>query len=334
MKIRYIYFFILFVLVFFGVTTQTHAQFSALAPNSINVDISPENPKPSSIVTVTLSSYDTDLNSSNITWKINGLTKVSSRGLKTYSFALGDSGTVTNLDVIIETSGGDVVEKSYTLKPSSVDLLWEAQGYTPQFYRGKTLFSHQDIIKFIALPHITGSNGQEIPASNLIYTWKKNGTILGDYSGYGMNTYTMLGSIISRSLNLSVTVSSPDSESVGSATVTVTPIEPSIVFYEKNPLYGIQFQKAFTDTVKLTNTKEISLFAVPYFFGVSDANNPNLSYKWSINRVTIDNTNTTTQTFRQVDGTNGSSYISLSIDNADKILQSASNGFNMQFGTN
>jgi hypothetical protein len=87
--------------------------------------------------------------------------------------------------------------------------------------------------------------------------------------------------------------------------------------------------------LKLTGSKEIQIVAEPYFFSSSVNYSPELTYKWSINGTNIDSdTSQTSRTFRQVEGTRGVSLISVSIENARQLLQSASSGFNLEFGSN
>ena len=320
---------------FFIQTPIALAQFNSALPTAINIDISPTAPKPNDTVTVVISSYATDLNGATITWKINGKKISSGKGLKDLSFVVGPTNTTTTLSLTILTTEGETIQKNYTIKPTSVDLIWQATGYTPPFYKGKTLFSHQDIIEFIALPHVFSSKGVEIPPQNLIYTWTRNGTVVGDFSGFGKYTYTVQSSIISRALDVQVQVTSPTTDSIGSAEVVVPPLEPEIVFYEKNPLYGIQFQRALTDEVTLNSSKEIEIVGEPYFFGTKDPKDNSLSYKWNINNTSIGGDMTQqSRVFRQADGTSGTSFISLSIENTKQILQSASAGFNLVFKKN
>jgi hypothetical protein len=312
---------------------RAHAQFNSPLPTSINVDIEPSTPKPYDTVTVTLSSYDTDLDGATITWSVNGKKQGSGVGQKVLSFSVGAANTTTALAITIVTSQGETINKSYSIRPTSVDLIWEATGYTPPFYKGKTLFSHQDVIEFIALPHITNSNGVEIPPQNLVYTWTRNGTVVGDFSGYGKYTYSVQSSIVSRPLDIQVEVTSPNTDAVGSAEVVATPVDPTVLMYEKNPLYGIQFQKALADGTTLTGSKEINVIGEPYFFGTTDAHDASLSYNWNINGSTIDSdTTVTTRTFREPDNSNGgTSNISLTVNNSNQILQSATYGFNLTF---
>lgn len=309
------------------------AQFNQLLQTEINVDMVPENPGPNQAVSVSTVSYSTDINTAIITWTINGKIIKTGRGEKTFNFVTGNMNTTTTLGIKVETGDGEIIEKTIKIKPASVDLLWQTDSFTPPFYKGKPLFSYQNKITFIALPHITGANGVEIPAKNLIYKWKLNGSVVDYVSGYAKNTYTLVGSLIARPLNVSVEVTSPDGEGVGLANTLVTPVNPKAVLYKKSPLYGIEFQKALEGGVSLSDSKEIAVIGMPFFFGTLVSNAPGLSYKWSINGSPInDDGHQTVQVFRQKEGTSGSSNISLSIENSDKILQSANTGFNLKFG--
>lgn len=325
--------FVLFLICVLGVFTTVEAQIPSLSGTEVSVDMIPENPGPNQSVRVSVVSYGTDLNLANITWKVNGKTQKTGRGEKTFNFTTGSINTTTVLDIIIETAEGEAVTKTISIKPAEVDLIWQTEGFVPPFYKGKALFSHQNIITFIALPHMTGPNGVEIGAKNLVYKWIKNGTVIETASGFGKNIYTFIGPLISRPLNIEVEVTSPTGNGVGIAETVVSPIEPSVVFYKKNPLYGIEFQKAFLGTVELKGSKEVVVLGVPFFFGVLSANAPELSYNWSINGSSVDsNTVTNTRVFRQIEGTSGTSNISLRIENRNKILQSASSNFNLMFG--
>ncbi len=309
------------------------AQFNQLLPTSINLDILPENPSANQNVSASLSSFDTDLNAATITWQVNGKTIQSGKGIKKASFKTGNINTSTKIDIQIVTQQGEKITKSYSIKPTEVDLLWQADGYTPPFYKGKTMFVHQNKITFIAIPHILNSSGKEISPTNLIYKWTRNGVVMEDSSGYGKNTFTMTGSLISRQLDVTVDVTSPDTGAVGFAETLVTPRDPEIYLYEKSPLYGVLFEKALTQTVQLTG-KEMGVVAVPLFFGTTYAENPSLSYNWGINGSVVGtDTHTASRIFRQQEGTVGTSHISVSIEHASKILQSMNTGFDLMFGT-
>src|SRR3990167_10337236 len=80
------------------------------------------------------------------------------------------------------------------LQAEEVDLLWQGNSYVPPFYEGRTLWSSQSRITFLAIPHGAGIGN---PA-NLTYKWTKNGTVLGNINGVGKNTLSFIDSILSK----------------------------------------------------------------------------------------------------------------------------------------
>jgi hypothetical protein len=313
-----------------GFFSVTNAQISTLPQTNINVSMTPENPGPNELVYVSVVSYSTNINAAKITWVVDGKIQKSETGAKSFTFKTGDLNTTTSLDILIETREGEVLEKNFKIKPVSIDLIWESDGFVPPFYRGKSLFSHQNKITVIALPHIMSESGNEIGAKNLIYTWKKNGSVIENASGFGKNSYSFISPLISRPFTISVEVVSVDNSGVAYGSLNLSPGEPSVLFYKKDPIYGIEFQNALSNTVELKNSKELVVVGVPLFFGKSG-----LVYKWAINGFPINTGDSgSTQVFRQVDGSSGTSRISLSVENPRKILQYAGNNFNLTFGNN
>ncbi len=317
----------------FALPSIAGAQIEIPSTTDINVELIPSNPKPNEFVSASITSYSTDINSAKITWSLNGKTQKSGVGEKSLIFNSGDVGTTNILYISVKTKDGEIVEKSITISPVSIDLIWQNESFVPPFYKGKALYSHQNKITFIALPHIF-NNGKEESPKNLIYTWKKNGSVVESASGYGKNTYTSEGSVISRALSIEVTVTSPSTNASGYAHTVVTPIEPSIVFYKKDPLYGIEFQKALSGAINIENASEINILAIPFFFGVTDKKSNDLTYIWSINGSEVANAGSSNQVFRKKEGTKGNSLISLSIENSNKILQYSSESFNLVFDNN
>lgn len=326
--------FILLFISLFCFYSTTDAQINVLQTD-VNIQMVPENPGPNEITQVSVASFATNINSANITWKINGKTQKFGVGEKVFSFTTGDSNTTTLLEIIIETLEGETIRKTYNIKPVEIDLLWESDGFVPPFYKGKALLSHQNKISLIAIPHITSSNGVEIGSKNLIYTWKKNGSVIEDASGFGKNTYTFYSSLISRPLDVSVEVSTVDMAHTGFATINLTPKDPQIVFYKKDPSAGIEFQKSLKYNIEQKPLKEVVVVGFPLFFGVTDPQTSELTYKWTVNGVSTNNAaNQNTQVFRQKEGTSGTSKIGLTIENSRKILQYASSSFDLSFGNN
>ncbi len=323
--------FLVLVICFFGFHTPAYSQLNPLTDNEVVFDMTPENPGPNSSVTIYLNSYSSNINTATVTWKVNGTTRLTGIGEKSFTFSTGNAGTVTRVDISVVTSDGITVDKMFSIRPSSIDLIWEADGNVPPFYKGKALFSHQNRIKFVAMPHITGSNGQEISARTLVYTWVVNGTVMDKDSGYGRNSFSMNSPLISRALNVRVTASTPDGNSSAYTATTASQIEPSILMYRKDPLYGIEFQEALSGISVMKDSQEVTIVGIPLFFNKIGG----LSYTWSINGNRIDSdTTTTSRVFKRLPGVSGESTISLAITHQSKILQYAKSSFNLMFQDN
>ncbi|MFA7216530.1 MAG: hypothetical protein WC095_00915 [Candidatus Paceibacterota bacterium] len=334
MKYKYfLLFFVIFVFSFLVNTQKTvNAQFSQIPGLSFDVKFIPEIPGPNEDVYLEVISYETDINKAKITWLVNGSIKSSGTGNKTFTFNSGNQNTKTTISLRIITAEGVSASRDFNIRPSSVDIIWQARTYTPPFYKGKALFSHESIITFLALPHITDQNGNLLSPSNLIYTWNKNGKVLNNFSGYGKNTYSMEGSIISVPLEMTVTVTSPTTDAVGFARTIVYPVDPLVLMYEKDPLYGLRLEKSLSGIISLKNKEEMEVVALPIFFGDESLSSNSILYDWKINNSNIDTkTLERSKVFRPIEGTSGTSYISLSAENANKILQTASTGFNLEF---
>ena len=320
---------------FLGFFAVADAQLSALPQTEIIATITPENPKANELVYVALTSYGTNINTAKITWATDGKVQKSGIGEKSFTFKAGALNTSTMLEITIETQEGETIEKTLNIKPVLVDLIWESDGVTPPFYRGKSLFSHQNKLTFIALPHIAPSGGAEISAKNLVYKWKKNGSVVDSASGFGKNTYTFVSSLISRPVKVEVEVTTTDSSGFGYASSDMAPIEPLVILYKKDPIYGLELQKILQNTLSLTDSKEIMVVGVPLFFNKTNFDRNELTYKWSINGITIENESyQSTQVFRQKEGVAGTSRIGLSIENPSKILQYSTTAFNLMFNNN
>ncbi len=318
-----------FILCFFGYFEKTTSQGLGVS-EIINVQMVPEVPKAGDSVYVYLTSYATNIDTSTITWKVNGKTIKTGIGEKIFNFTMGVEGQTTTLDITVKTTESGTIQKNFKIRPASVDLMWESHGFVPPFYKGKALFAHQNKVTIIAFPHILGSNGIELNPKNLVYKWKRNGSVIETASGFGKNSITLEGSIISRPVTVTVEVSSDSGEAYGS--VVINPVEPYLVMYKKDPTYGIQFQKVLDKSLILNGINEITVVGVPFFFDREAHASKSLVNSWFINGNPLGNEKSQwIQTFRPTDGTRGSSNISLNVENVDKILQSSSNTFSLIF---
>jgi len=319
---------------YFLLPALSHAQLSpenALREltETVSIQMIPEHPGPNSTVSISIESFSTDLNRSQITWAVNEVVKKSGLGTKDFSLQTGTLGQPITINILIEPNVGAVFKKTLVIQPGEVDLLWQGNTYTPPFYRGKALWSNQGQITLLAIPHVFSPSGNLFKGSDLSYKWSKNGTVLGNQSGVGKNSIVITDSVLSLPQIIKVEIFTDENVVATSALIKLTSIAPSVLIYEDNPLYGFLFNKEL-GTKFVLDKSEISLSAFPLFFSTVSKSAPTISYVWSTNNTGEQSGNRVT--YRAPEDSSGSTKINLKIENSAKLLQSTERGFLVQFG--
>lgn len=291
--------------------------------------ISPQNPGPNKTITATLSSSATDVDRADISWSVNGKAMASGKGLKNFSFQVGDLGTQTTLDILMVSSEGFPWTKSLTFSPAGASLLVEANSYTPPFYRGKAYFPYEGMARVIAVPSFIDQNGKFIPPEQLVFKWKEDTQNMINESGLGKNILNYRGSLLGRAQNISVEISSLDRQYVANANINITPIQPKTVLYDNDPQYGILYNKAIPNSYNL-NDPEITISAVPYFFNAGTPDDSNLKYDWNLNGNPA--ASGSSISLHNSGGGGGQAALSLQLSNTVDYFQFANASLNINFG--
>jgi len=288
----------------------------------ITVQARPQFPKPNTTVTVTAQSFSTDLDRAGFTWMVNGTVFKKGTGIKEISVPSGKAGVLTTVSVSIDTTDIGAIMNDVSWRPAGVTLLWQSDGYTPPFYRGKALESYGASFKVVAIPEFLNSNGKRVDPKTLIYTWKKNGATDGASSGYGRDSFkTSQESFVRGGDDISVEVSDSDRTIGAVGTITLFPTIPEIVLYENSPLYGIIYEKALGESLSLIS-EEITLRVEPFNISLINSSLGALSFDWTINEVSaISFQNRNEITLRKSGSGGGESIIGVLIQHKDKILQ-------------
>ena len=315
---------------FFYSTVNAQLQTSI---DGVTMSSDPVMPAPFETVTVSIESYLFDLSSASIVWISNGKTIAHGVGIKQIKIKAPQVGQEININVAISGSDGREVRKSLTIKSGSVDIVWESRGYTPPFFKGKNPLIYENYIRLIAIPHLSTDGKSEINPKNLVYKWKKDDEYIDNSTGYGIQSINIKSNNLPVPLNISVDVYTRDQSEDASSKISIQPSDPSINFYEMDPLYGTYFNKAITDNFTM-KTPEISVLAVPFGFNFTSKNSP-LTYTWSINNQDqTDLSGKQSLVLKTKGNADGNSNISLEIKNVAEILQGASASFNVYFKKN
>jgi hypothetical protein len=318
---------ILFLFVFLGLIMITpfisfaESQIQ-IQENEINVELSPERPKPYENVTIKISSYATDLNKALITWKMNNRLTISGIGKTSYSFQTEGPDTINVIDIDIKPFGSmDTINKRINLNASEVELMWESiSGYAPPFYKGKVLPVDGELIRVVAFPNtMTIKYG----IGSLTYSWKNNGEANLDASGYNKNSFKFRNGLFDKNNQITVTASSVTGNFTAENSVEIPMFKPKLIFYKKSPTDGILYAKALDKEITMLED-EMTIIAEPYFSSFRGDENA-FNFSWSINEKSIQTpTNKTELTVRPT-SRGGYATINLVVENMNSLFQKISN---------
>lgn len=297
----------------------------------LDVKINPQLPEPGASVRITIESYLTDLYKANITWSVDGKVVERGTGRSTFIFKNGPSGKTTTVSVYIITNTGEVVTRNFYFTPVGVTIMWEADTYTPPFYKGKALMVPQAMVRIVAVPD-TINTGSPLEAGKLVYTWKKDNYVDEASSGYGKNAFSFVGPKPLTNTKIILDVSSIDDSAGSEIQVYLPQVRPFILLYEKDPLLGVLYNKPLGSEFTL-NKKEFSISAEPYFFSNERSDAPAIKYNWSVNGRVVQNYGRNI-TLRNDAGAKGTSAVSLAMRGVIKTFQSANKELRVNFTEN
>jgi len=136
-----------------------------------------------------------------------------------------------------------------------IDLVIEANTYVPYFYQGRREPAAGSSVRATALT----LSGGVTPASYLWRVGSQNFTSSVPYLNFDMPQ-------ISGDLLISVTAVDGAGRRLGSASQSIRPATPKVLFYENNELRGLS-QISIRESLPLIGNA-LSVRAEPYFFGV------------------------------------------------------------------
>ncbi len=292
------------------------------AVDDIVIETAPKYPGPNETINAVVRGYLVDLNRATISWSINGRVVDQGVGKKTFSFQNSESGKTTTLTAVINTRDGIYIKKELSFTPMGATISWEADTYTPPFYKGKPLLSPEARVRVIVFPD-TGTPG------NFVYEWEKDTTSIVSASGYGKNSFSFSGPIPFGETGVRVHVSSLNKTQKSTKKINLTLSQPFILFYENHPLLGVWYNFPIYTNLTIAK-KELSISAEPYFFSNETTEKPTFLYNWSLNGSTVGNPGRII-TLRNEQGEKSSSSIALAIRGLAQTFQLASRSITINF---
>ena len=323
---RYVHLFILIFCLTLIPLGGIQAQ-STSFPGELSLSINPEHPRPGESVHFTLRATSVDLNRTTIRWSVNGNT-VENETNTTFTTTASEVGSVKTISARVSTQRDGSASITKTIRPQSVDILWEANTFTPGWYQGKALFTPKSTLTFTAIPYMILPGNVRANNTNLLYTWERNGNPLIDHRGVGKQTATIPLSD-GRTTDIGVTVETIDGRYKAHHEITVEPEEPELIFYESHPLLGLLFNKTLGNEHHMQE-QEITLTAIPFFFSTTFPNSFLMNYEWELNNNEIF-TQQNQETFRNENGEGGTAHITVEARNEENYSQRAENDIAITF---
>lgn len=301
--------------------------------SQISLKMEPAHPKPFQVVHFITESFSTDLNRSEIEWYLNGKLIKSGMGLKEFDTTVGNFGTKQEVRMVAKTSIG-TLQSTAVLLPAQVDIFWQAHSFTPPFYKGKALPTHKSGITVVAAPHLVTTSGVALDPADLIYSWKENGVAKADKSGVGKSSYNVREiSIMRGNVFIEVSVTAPTGPLQAVEKMMIYPEEtPKVFLYENDPLEGIRYNRALSENFRLVND-EVTIEAIPYFFGTQNKESYDIVYGWSLNGTPITNNDTAqgAVTLRQT-GESGFASLNVHVRHRKNLLEAVTTKLSLEFG--
>jgi len=243
--------------------------------NEVAMSITPEYPKPGDIIQVSLQSYSQNLQGAKVSWLLDEVLLKEGVGLTKSTITAPLLGE--HITLIIKVNNKEQARR--TITPATVDILWEAQTYTPKHYKGRALPVDSSTIRAIAIPQL----GKAVDTAGLIYNWYKGSTLLTKLSGRGKDTITTDSPGLYDDYNLSVEVTNASGIILSKNGVRITTTEPEILFYASTPILGIDLARAISTNNTSQPSNESTFVALPYYFSITEPQE--LQYTWSVSNA-------------------------------------------------
>ena len=288
----------------------------------ISITLEPNTPRPFSTMTISLKSVRHDLSQTFIRWEKDGRLMSEGVGNTQFSFATGAVGESSQIKFYIMQEDTLLYADSVEVSPSQLGIAWEAETYTPPFYRGKALAVPGSRVRLIALPFFRDKNGAVIDPSTLVYTWKIGTKTLVDDSGYGKQVLELEpGNPFGLAKKIILEVESVDGTFSDQTSIILGSSQPLLRFYQVHPLRGVVYEHSLSRLV-LTDEETVVL-AEPYFFSIPEREDEQLLFEWD-----LDGSPFTAQevvTLQKPQNASGSGIMRVKVRSRDALLQRANN---------
>lgn len=281
----------------------------------INFTSQPPFPGPNSNVTLIADTYVVDFEISEVYWYINEQLIDTGVGLRQFSFSTSDLGEPTVIDIVVVTPQGYRLTERKVINPIDVPLIWEADTYTPPFYRGKALPSAKSEVKIVALPQVAESD------ISFVTTWKEKGFIRKDASGLNRLSFVTQASLDLIPVNINIQMESLNKSYTFAGSLQVTARPTELHLYPATVLGTVLYDRAAQTPVLFEDNPSISLVAEPFFVSQEDHIRGDIQFEWDAGLESTQATTRKSITFLRPTEGKGSTLIELTASNKNNFHQ-------------
>lgn len=252
--------------------------------NPISIEISPANPKPGEAVTITARSFIIDLDRATLAWRVNGSVVKGGIGETSVRSVMEGLGEPLIVQLVTESFDKNLYENTFRLYPARVAIVWEADTYTPAFFKGRALPSPGASITAFALPEFAAQ--KPIAPNALFYEWSLDGKILPDGRGAGKSAVTFTMPEFPGTYQLRVVVQTTQGDIESSVTVPLVSQYPVLSLYKDTPLLGSTRTSSLLWNPYI-NDVEATVALIPYYAAIEGVRDQKLSYTWRFDGKTF-----------------------------------------------
>lgn len=315
---------LLCVLVFLPLVSGAQFDLGAFGTPTLDITLDPAFPSPGETVTASIDDYSGGLYGAKISWTYGGALIPNTENQRSVEINAGDPGSTQTIQATLQLPQGTSQVVSRAISPVYLDVIFEPQTRTPDWYVGRALPSLGSQVNATAL--LSGKTNYD--SNNVVYTWRVEQKVLegGPIRGGNRVSFaTPQGS----GATVKVTAADLQGNTIASRVIRMQSVVPELFFYEKHSLYGQQHIPVTSSLTLIGNA--LTVQAEPYFLDVRFYNQPDIA-QWEINSRKTDNgTSNPYEITLTRSGASGQTIINFHVRSLREVLQGAEEQIAVKF---
>lgn len=250
---------------------------------SISLSADYSTPQPNSYATITANLSGTaNINNADYSWFLNNVRQRELSGINrnSFTFQVGNLGSVYKISVNISTPGGDNLSDSISISVSDVDLTWSSSSQAPASYKGKLLPTQNSTVIVSALPIIYRPGTKTLfNNNNLIFNWTVDDLFLTDKSGVGKADFLLpIRDFTSSVKSVGLEVRTSSGAILASKSVAIPIVRPQVLIYLADPNSNLPYGASLQNLV--IKPVDLNFIVQSYFFNDQPSV---LDWQWFLN---------------------------------------------------